>query len=60
MLALTDFDRGTGHRLGCVAVRRSLACSCAHQLYELAADLQLTIDLRDDDWREHDCGHAEG
>lgn len=57
MLAVSDFDRGTGHRLECVAVRRSLACSCAHQLYELAASLEAQLEECDQVVQEHD---AEG
>lgn len=55
MAELADFDPSTGHRHDCRAVRRSLPCSCALQLYEVAADLSLTLALRDDEWREHDC-----
>jgi hypothetical protein len=49
MAELADFAPGDGHRHDCRAVRRSLACSCALQLYEVATDLSLELALRDEE-----------
>lgn len=50
MAELADFDPSTGHRHDCRAVRRSLPCSCALQLYEAATappDIRDRTDLGD-------------
>lgn len=43
MAELADFSPDNGHRHDCRAVRRSLGCSCALQLYEAATDISMQL-----------------